>query len=136
LVLLDVIHLTEAINLAIDESSHHIDEAFDSAQRVICVRVNHAGLLVKVRKDFIVPIALLEVLISPLVASTDQVDAAVFGGDGPGVEGHFELHGNWSLLELLVVNLENVRILLIPLERVNSTGYARMEAVLDVIVNS
>ena len=82
LVLLDVIDLTEAIDLAVDKSSNNIDEAFNCAKRVISMRIDHAGFLVKVSENFIVSVALLEVLVSSLVAASDQIDSSILSCNG------------------------------------------------------
>ena len=43
---------------------------------MISVRVQHRGFLIKVSKDLVVSPALLKVLISSLVAASDEVDNA------------------------------------------------------------
>jgi hypothetical protein len=100
------------------------------------VREDHACLFIEVSENLIVPVALLQILVSSLVAPSDQVDAAVFGCDRSRIERHFKFHAHWSFLELLVVHFENVGILLIPLERVHTGWHTWMEAVLDIVVNS
>ena len=100
LVLLNVVNLTEPVNLAVNESTHHIDKSLDGTKGVVCVREDHRGLLVHIGEDLVVPIALLQVLVLSLVAPADQVDSTVLSGDRSGVKWDFKLHGNRSLLEL------------------------------------
>lgn len=135
LILLDVVDLAEPVDLAVDEGADNVDVALDGAEGVIGVWVNHLGFLIESGKDFIVSVAVFQVLVSSLVATTDQVDAAVLGGDGPGVEWYLKLHLNGPLFELGVVDLKDVGVLLVPLERMHSAGDTRLEAVLDVVVD-
>jgi len=48
---------------------------------MICVRENHACLLIEVSENFIVSVALLKVLVSSLVAATNEVDASILCGN-------------------------------------------------------
>lgn len=41
LIFLNVINLTETVNLAVHESAHDVDEPFDGAQRMIGMREDH-----------------------------------------------------------------------------------------------
>ena len=136
LVLSDVVHLAEAIDLAVDEGANDVDEALQRANRVICMRVDHARLLVQKSKDFIVTVALLEVLVASLVATADQVDAAIFSRDGSRIQRNVELHLDWSFLKRLRVHLVDVGVLLVPLERMHSGWDARLKTVLDVVVDA
>lgn len=77
---------------------------------------DHACLLIEVSENFVVSVALLKVLVSSLVAATNEVDTSILSGNGSGIERHFKLHLHWSLLKLLVVHFENVGIFLVPLE--------------------
>ena len=116
LVLLDVVDLTEAIHLTVDERADDINESLHGAQRVVGVRIDHGGLLVELRKDLIVSVALLQVLVSSFVAASNQVNAAILSGNGSRIEGHFDVHLHSSLVKHLVVHFVNVRVLLVPLE--------------------
>ena len=100
------------------------------------MRVDHLCLLVEHCEDLVVAVAFLKVLITSLVAATDEVDAAVLRGDGATVQGHVELHLNGPFLEALRVHLVDVGVLLVPLERVNPRGHSRLEGVLHVVVDA
>ena len=136
LVLPNVVNFTRAKDLAVHEAADNVDEAFKTANRVVSVRVNHASLLVEQGEDLVVSVALLEVLVSSLVAPADKVDTAILGGDASRVQRHVQLHLDSPLLERLRVDLVDVSELLVPLEGVHSGGDARLEGVLDVVVNS
>lgn len=116
LVLLDVVNLAESVDLAVDEGTYNVDESFHGAQRMISVRIDHRRLLIKLREDLVVSVAFLQVRISSLVATSNQVDATVLGSDRSGVEGDLDIHLDSSLFEDLVVDLVDVGVLLVPLE--------------------
>ena len=100
------------------------------------MRVDHARLLIQQGEDFIVTVTLLEVLVAPLVAATDQVDAAVFSCDRSRIQRNVDLHLDWPLFERLRVHLVDVGILLVPLERMHSGWDARLKTVFDVVVDA
>lgn len=79
LVFSNVVNLAVAVNKAVDECSDDVDEAFERAKRVVRVRINHTGLLIKHAKYLVVSVALLEILVSSLVAAADEVDATILG---------------------------------------------------------
>jgi len=83
LIFLNVINLAEPVNLAVYESAHDVDEPLDCAQRMVGVGEDHRGFFVHIGEDLVVSVALFEVLVLSFVASADQVDATVLGGDGP-----------------------------------------------------
>jgi len=136
LIFLNVIDLTKPIDLAVNESAHNIDEPLDSAQRVVGMREDHRWFLIHIGEDLVVSVALFEVLVFSFVATADQVDAAIFGGDRSWVKRHFELHRNRPLLELRVVDFEDISVLLVPLERMDSARDAWVEWVFDIVINS
>ena len=116
LVFLDIIDLTEPVNLTVDERANNIDESLDSTERVVSVREDHRGLFVHIGENFIVSVTFLQILVLSLVAAPNQVDSSVFSGNRSGVKGHLELHGDGSLFKLRVVYFEDICIFLIPLE--------------------
>ena len=81
LIFLNVINLAETVNLAVHESAHDVNEPLDGAQRMIGMREDHRRLFIHIGKDLVVSVAFLEVLVLSFVAPSDQVDAAVLGGD-------------------------------------------------------
>jgi hypothetical protein len=48
---------------------------------MIGMREDHRRLFIHIGKDLVVSVAFLEVLVLSFVAPSDQVDAAVLGGD-------------------------------------------------------
>lgn len=98
--------------------------------------VNHGGLFIEISEDLVVSIAFLKVLISSLVAASDEIDATILSGDGPGVQRYLKLHLNLLFLKFLIMNLENVGVFLIPLERVNPAGNTRLKAIFNVVIDS
>jgi len=133
---LNVVHFANAINLAVNEGAYHVDEAFDGAKGVVGMREYHLCLLFHGGEDVVIPVALFEIFVSAFVAPADEVDGAVFCGDGSGVKRDFELHLHQSLFELTLVHLENVSELLVPLEGVDSAWDSWSETVFDVVINS
>ena len=136
LVLLNVVDFAESVDLAVHECSYNVDETLNCAQGVISVRIDHASFFIEIGEDFVVSVTFLKVLVSSLVASTNQINSTVFRCDRPGVKRNLEFHLNWSFFEFSVVNFENVSEFLVPLERMNSTWNSWLETILNVIVNS
>ena len=116
LIFLDVINLTESIDLRIDECAYDVNISFNGTKRMICMWVNHAGLFIEVGEDFIVSPALFQVSGPSLITSTNEVDTTVFYGNRSGIKRHFKVHLDVSFLEFLVMDLENIGIFLVPLE--------------------
>lgn len=81
LILLNIIDLAEAVNLAVDESADDINKALNGAKRVVSVREDHACLFIEVSEDLIVSVALLKILVSPLVTTTDEINTSIFCSD-------------------------------------------------------
>lgn len=136
LIFLDIIDFAEWVNLAIDESSNDVDEPFDSTKRMISMREYHRRFFIHVSENLIVSIAFLQVLVSSLVAASNQVYTSIFCCNWSWVKWYFKLHLNWSFFEFWVMNFKNISVLLIPLEWMNSAWHTWMERVLDVVINS
>ena len=97
---------------------------------------DHLGLLLHRLEDVVILVALLQVLVSSLVAATDKVDATVLGCDRSGVQWDFKVHLYESLFELRLMHFEYVCKLLVPLERMYSSWYSGSKAILDIVINS
>jgi len=102
---------------------------------MVGVWVDHLSSLVEISEHLIVTVALLQVLVPPLIAPSNQVDSSVLSGNRPRVKRYFKLHLHLSLLKILVLKLINVSKFLVPLEGVNPLGHLRLETVFDVVVN-
>jgi len=100
------------------------------------VWVNHLGLFVHVCEDFIVSVAGFQILISSLVATTNEINSTIFSGDRSRIKWDFKLHLDWSLLEFRIMDLKDVSILLVPLKGMNSAWNSRLEAVFYIVINS
>lgn len=136
LILLNIVNFTKSVNLTINKCSNNIDEALNCTQRMVSVRIDHRCFFIKICKNFIVSVTLLKILVSSFVTSTNKINSTIFSRYRSWIKWYFKFHLNWSFFKIRVMNFENICKLLIPLERMNSTGNTWLKTVFNIIINS
>lgn len=101
---------------------------------MVCSGVLEGGSGSEGRKQLLVAVASVQVLVGALDVSANEVNLAAFNSDGSRVQGNLVVHVHRSLLKLASFQFVDLDVSLVPLERVQSLGNVGHERVLHVVV--